>query len=276
MAFNAASGLIISIMTLRTAEIAERIRAVAAAGCTGLGWRLDDFSSPGSEREIPKLLQETGVRLNEIEFFREWLGKENDPAYQANEKRLFELAQRLGARHVNVAVFTPCTLEELAAGFKKLCRRAAPYGLIVQLEFMPYTPPVDTLARAWQVVRQAGEPNGGLLVDAWHWARTPGSAGALSSVPPEMITSVQLGDVLATPLPSVTEESRHHRQVPGRGALDLHGFLRALQNHGVEAPLSVEVMSDELDELAPHEAARQVAEGVRTVLSKMGSNGATA
>lgn len=268
MAYGTTGDVTVSIMTLRNTAILERIRAVAAAGCSGVGWRLDDFRAPGSEQDVRALLRRTGVQANEIEFFREWIGQENDPAYGASEQELLELAKRLGARHVNVAVFTPCTLAELTVAFKALCRRAAPYGLLVQLEFMPYTPPVDSLARAWQVVRQVDEPNAGLLLDAWHWARTPGSELTLRDVPPGKVTSVQLGDALAEPLASVTEESRHHRQIPGHGAYDVAGFLRTLQAHGIDAPLSVEVMSDELDALAPVEAARRVADGVRLVLGK--------
>lgn len=269
MVYGMTGDVTVSIMTLRRTAILERICAVAAAGCGGIGWRLDDFRAAGSEQDVRALLSETGVQANEIEFFREWVGRENDPTYQADERELFELAKRLGARHINVAVFTPCMLAELTVAFKALCRRAAPYGLLVQLEFMPYTPPADSLARAWQVVHRAGEPNASLLLDAWHWARTPGSELALRDIPPNKVTSVQLGDALAEPLPDVTEESRHHRQIPGRGAYDVAGFLRTLQSHGVAAPLSVEVMSDELDALTPNEAARRVADGVRQVLGEV-------
>jgi sugar phosphate isomerase/epimerase len=270
MGYGVADDLILSTMTLRYASLVERIEASGIAGFRGIGWRLDDFVDARraglEEEELIHLMNLAKVLPLEVEFFREWLGLEDDPAYQARETELFSLAGRLGARHMNVFVFESRPKQEIIARFAGLCRRASRYGLIVQLEFMPYTPPVDTLQNAWDIIQEAGEPNAGLLIDAWHWARTDGPGEALKRIPPERITSIQLGDILAKPLPEVTEESRHHRCIPGKGAMDLASFLRTLEEHGVQAPLSVEVISDELDAMPALEAARDVAQGTRSVL----------
>lgn len=274
-----ASDVILSVMTLRNAPLAERIRAAAAAGFKAIGIRLSDYQqaleSGLSVNDIDALLDKHNVQVVEIEFLREWIGREQDIGYQKNETELFAIAKYFGARHINVGVFTEAPLQQAMTSYAALCERAAAYNLIVQLEFMPYTPPVDSLEKAWAVVQAAGQANAGLLIDAWHYARTPGSSDFLKYIPPKYITCVQLGDVRAEPLADIVEESRHYRHVPSEGALDLPAFMLELHAHGIRAPLSVEVMSDALDALSTSVAAHRVATGIRSTLG-IGTNRALA
>jgi sugar phosphate isomerase/epimerase len=55
--------------------------------------------------------------------------------------------------------------------------------------------------------------------------------------------------------------------VPGQGEFDLVGFIRTLDGMGVDVPVSIEVISLELDRLPPDEAAGRMAEGARAVLA---------
>jgi sugar phosphate isomerase/epimerase len=258
--------LTLSVMTLRTASFAERIQAAKAARFQGIGWRLEDFENTSNAEQ---LLTESKLKPDEVEFFRDWIGRENDQAYREREGKLLELAGRLGAKRLNVAVFEQKSKGEITYSFAELCKRAASFTVTVQLEFMPYTPPVNSLRQAWEIVREANQSNAGLLIDTWQWARAGESAASLGGIPPEKITGIQLSDDLAKPLTDVIEESRHDRLVPGEGAFNIIEFLRMLASHGYSAPISVEIMSDELDKMPPTEAAIKVAEATRTVLSKM-------
>ena len=78
------------------------------------------------------------------------------------EQELFDVAESVGARSLNaVDVFGgPWSLDEAAAAFAGLCDRAADHGLLVHLEFLPWSR-IPDLATAWQVVRAADRPNGG-------------------------------------------------------------------------------------------------------------------
>ena len=135
---------------------------------------------------------------------------------------------------------------------------------------MPYTPPVDSLPLGQRVVESARESdqlNAGLLVDVWHYMRMLRSAEALVKVPPELITGVQLGDVMAQPLSDVVQEARHHRAVPGEGVVDLQKFLKTLGDHGCQdVAVGVEIMSDNLDAMDPALAMQRVAAGLQKAL----------
>jgi sugar phosphate isomerase/epimerase len=55
--------------------------------------------------------------------------------------------------------------------------------------------------------------------------------------------------------------------VPGDGEFDLAGFLRLVGEMGVRLPLSVEVMSDDLQPLPAGQVARRLAEATRAVVA---------
>lgn len=269
MGYSEDDNLTLSAMTLRKATLVDRVKAAAHAGFQGVGWRFEDIYDSGlDEAAIIKLFSQSRAKPVEIEFFRDWVGRDNDTAYLAKEDRLLDLAGELHSKRINVAVFQDKPLEKIADSMKRLCQRAADFNMIVQLEFMPYTPPITSLRSAWDIVDGVAEPNAGLLIDAWHWGRTKHPEKDLVEVPAGRVTGIQLSDDLARPMRNVTEESRHDRLIPGTGALNLRQFLKILSDHGVTAPLSVEVMSDELDNLPPRTAALKVANATRDVLKQ--------
>lgn len=270
MSYGVAEELTLSVMTLRHTHLTDRLQAAGIAGFQGFGWRLEDFDVPHDhevgEFELLKLALSSGLKATEVEFFRHWVGLENDPEYKKREHHLFTLAKRLGSRRLNVAVFERHPRTEVVTALSALCQRAAPYHLVVQLEFMPYESAVSTLAEAWEIVRTVRRPNLGLLIDAWHWGRSQDPEAALKHIPAHYITGVQLSDDRTKAMHDLTDESRHHRLIPGTGSVDLPAFLHTLERHGVKAPLSVEVISDRLDHLPPIQAAAEVAHGTRSVL----------
>jgi sugar phosphate isomerase/epimerase len=270
LSYGVADELTLSAMTLRHTRLADRLQAAGIAGFQGFGWRLEDFDVPHGhelgEFRLIQLAQSSGLKATEAEYLRHWVGREHEKQFQAQEHHLFQLARRLETRRLNVAIFESHPHEQIMEALAALCRRAAPYHLIVQLEFMPYEPSVPTLADAWQIVHEVRRPNLGLLIDAWHWGRSHDPAAALAHIPAHYITGIQLSDDQAHAMPDLTTESRHHRLIPGTGSVNLPAFLLAMSAHGVKAPLSVEVMSDRLDAMPAIQAASELAHGTRSVL----------
>ncbi len=185
------------------------------------------------------------------------------------ERELFAIAQAVEARSLNaVDVFGgDWSLDEAATAFAGLCDRAADHGLLVHLEFLPWSR-IPDLAAARQVVRAADRPNGGIMLDAWHYFRSGPDGGLLRSIPGASILGVQLSDAPATPEPEPLHATLHERLLPGEGELALRTLLTDLGATGTTAPLGVEVFSDALHALDPEEVGRLAGASLRALLER--------
>ena len=187
------------------------------------------------------------------------------------ERELFAVADAVGARSVNaVDVFGgPWDVDGAAEAFAGLCRRAGEHGLLVHLEWLPWSK-IPDLATALQVVERADQWNGGLTVDAWHAARSGTDVEELAAVPGSRILGVQLCDGPLAAEADLPHAALHHRRLPGEGQFDLAGLVGALRRSGTTAPIGVEVFSDRLHALPADEAARRAARATRQVLEDTG------
>jgi sugar phosphate isomerase/epimerase len=215
--------------------------------------------------QIRDLLDQHELRVLELEHLWDWGQARPDPA----EKTIFRMADQLGARQLNVPMFAEHPLTDLVEPFGALCDRAAEHGLLVGFEFLPYSG-VRTLGEVWHVVSAADRPNSGIIIDCWHWFRSGAVPEDLEGIPTSAFTSLQLCDVAAEPGPVMAEEARHRRLLPGEGAGDTQGLLRALRERGIEVPVSVELFSDDLDARPAAESARLAHDAGAAVLRKAG------
>ena len=154
---------------------------------------------------------------------------------------------------------------ELAGYFGRVCDRAADFGAQVHLEFMPFTV-VPSLRIAWDLVRGADRPNGGLVFDTWHFFRGEPQFDVLGTVPGDRIFQVQLDDAPAVPHGSLREETSH-RLLPGDGALDLTAAVRALHRIGALRWVGPEVISPDLAALPVLDAAALALDRTRAFLT---------
>jgi sugar phosphate isomerase/epimerase len=217
---------------------------------------------------IRALAADHGIAITDVEAAGDWLGAEPDDVpprlrtivYPADE--LVTIASELGAATLTaIHAGVPRPLDESAAAFARLCDRAAEVRVRVALEFAAWMG-IGSLATAWDVVRTANRPNGGLLVDLWHHRRSSDDDQLLASVPPDRIFSVQVCDATAAPRAPLDEDVLY-RMLPGVGDLDVVGFLRLLASMGVDAPIGIEVFDADLVASGANSAAR----GLYTALS---------
>ena len=176
------------------------------------------------------------------------------------------MCQALGA--ISLTAITTATSDvpvaELAEHFGRLCDRAADFGAQVHLEFMPFTV-VRNLRTAWDLVRAADRPNGGLVFDTWHFFRGEPQFDVLAGIPGDRVFCVQLDDAPAVPHGSLREETSR-RLLPGDGALDLPAAIRALHRIGALRWVGPEVISPELAAMPVADAAALAMNRTRAVL----------
>jgi len=92
-------------------------------------------------------------------------------------------------------------------------------------------------------------------------------AAALRTIPGDKILGIQLDDAPADAEADLMTATLHDRLLPGDGGLDLASLVAALRDAGAVAPIGVEVFSDALHALGPHEAARRAGDATRRVIA---------
>ena len=109
-----------------------------------------------------------------------------------------------------------------------------------------------------------GMDNVGLLLDAWHWYTSHGTASDLEKLTNDMVVYVHVNDA---PLGvAVDEQIDNVRALPGQtGVIDIGTFLRALDAAGYDGPVTAEPFSKELREMENKQAAKLVAESLNKI-----------
>jgi len=173
------------------------------------------------------------------------------------------------AIHANEASVKP---DDLAAPFRDLCDQASEAGLLVHLEFMPFTV-VNDLDTALRVLDASGREEAGIMLDVWHFVRS-GSSRATLAKEAKRVLAVQLDDCPAQAEANLIDETLHRRLMPGEGDADVAGLIRTLDEGGCTAPLGVEVFAEELETLAPRDGAVRTADATRKVIAEARGSGA--
>ena len=236
------------------------VDVAAAAGFGGVGIWFDPATfTPAVAAAVRRRLDATGVVAVDIEPVL--LTPDGDPG-----DALVDAAAEIGARFVLLANRTmehAPAVERTAA----LCRRVAPAGVTIAVEFLPPFA-VGSLAAAVAFAREVSEPNCGVLVDTLHLSRSHGTLDELRAVPPALLPYLQLADAPSVPVHVWLEEALHGRLLPGDGDLPLADVLRIVP----DVPVSVELRSRALMTGYPDpvERGRVILAATRRVLAAAG------
>ncbi len=269
--------LVLCAGSVAQGNFGEKAAAAAAGGFRGLSLFLDDYlgarAAGSADAELRSMLDDHGLAVAELDTLLSWIpgaGEEGEGLFRHTEDDFYRAADALGARSINAVAYTDASPSEdaLAGAFAGLCERAAGHGLLVHLEFLPFTPirDVDTALR---IVESAGS-NGGIMLDTWHHFRSGVPGDHLRTIPGARILGVQMNDAPAKAEADPVDETLHRRLLPGDGDIDLAAVVAALRAIEAPAPFGVEVFSDTLAALSAEEAGRRAGEAVRALLSKVG------
>ncbi len=257
------------------------IEAAAAAGFGAVGLplrsgalkplRREILGDAALVREIRAACQANGVRVFDVEALV--LGHEPPP----DELRaLLETAAELGASRVSCLGWEPIhgpgglrpgeEPERLAA----LAEAAGAAGLVVGVEFMAFRS-VDSLSAAARLVREAGAPNLGIVLDALHAFRTGAAPAQIAALEPGMVSHLQLCDAApeSPPRELLAEEARGGRLPPGEGAIPLRAMMAAL---APGAALSLEIPIRAWAGVSVAERARRGAASLERLRSERGED----
>ncbi|WP_329269249.1 sugar phosphate isomerase/epimerase family protein [Streptomyces sp. NBC_01451] len=260
-------------------DIHTRLKTVEAAGWKGVGFVHGDLAKITRDiglRELRTLLDDHGIEKVELEFISNWWADgELRRASDAVRAALFAAAPILGVTTIKVGAELQSfgatggvSRERFAESFDALATDAGRHGLRVAVEPMPMSN-IRTIAEGADLVREVGNPHGGLVVDTWHIARGGTSYADMAEVlPMEHVFVVELDDADAEVVGSLWDDTIDRRRNPGDGDLDTAAFVAAIHDAGWRGHWGVEIISEELRALPVAEGVRRVHEATMATLDK--------
>ena len=153
-----------------------------------------------------------------------------------------------------------------------LCDAIAPYGLRFGLEFIgPETfregkpnPFIHDLPGLLELIEAVDRDNLGVLLDAWHWYTSGGTASQLDLLTDQLVIVVHVNDAPAgIPL---EEQIDQVRTLPGEtGVIPLGTFMGSLADMGYTGPVMLEPFSERVRKLAPEDAVAETARALDSI-----------
>jgi sugar phosphate isomerase/epimerase len=242
-------------------DLRERAEAASHAGFRGMGIIPDDVSASIGRYGVPgvkNILADNGIEYLELEGTLDWFADgELRRISDATRRELMDAAAKLGAwsiKAVGDIYGGDWPLDRMIECFRDLCVEASETGTQVAIEIFP-TSNIRDLPTAIAIVEGAGVPNGGLLLDIWHFTRGNIPYQDIETIPAQRIKHIELDDATAEQIGDLMEDSIDRRRLPGEGDFDIPKFLRHIRNAGYSGPYGVEIVSKEHRALPLKEAA---------------------
>ncbi len=229
--------------------LGEKLEAAASAGFDGVEiFEADLLSFDGSPSDVRGMCEGLGLTIDIYQPFRDFEAMP-EPVRARNmdrAERKFDVMQALGTDLLLVCsnVQPACIGDDAraAADLREMAERAERRGLRVGYEALAWGRHVKRWRHAWSIVQAADHPALGLVVDSFHTLSLDDDPAGIAGV--DKLFYVQLADA-----PRLTMEvlgwSRHFRNFPGQGELDVAGFVRAVLASSYRGPLSLEVFNDD-------------------------------
>lgn len=232
-------------------DLKEKLAAISAAGFDGIEIFENDFLAfDGSPREVGRMVRDHGLEIMLFQPFRDFEGMPEPQRGRAFDRaeRKFDLMQELGTDLMlvcsNVSRHALGGIDRAADDFRELGARARARGLRVGYEALAWGRHVHDHRDAWEIVRRADHPAVGLVLDSFHTLARKIGLESIRAIPGDRIFFVQLADAPMIDM-DLLHWSRHYRNMPGEGNLDVLGFMRAVAATGYDGALSLEIFNDQ-------------------------------
>ena len=260
-------------------QLEDKIEAAAKAGFDGIEiFREDIIGFEGPPDAIADFAAAAGIAIVSLQSLRDFegfSGAARDEAF-ARAARFVALARRIGAPMLVVCANTKAESDpaRAVADLRELAALAGAQGLRLGYEALASSAHVNTVAAAWELVRQVDADNLGLVIGTVHLFAMETPLGVLDEIAPDKIALVHLADAPSRKIDRAAL-TQSFRLLPGQGSLPLWAVQARLAARGYDGPLSIEVFNDQIRSLP---ASQIAADGIRALhlLEEMGRAGADA
>jgi len=254
-------------------DFAEKLDAIAKAGFDGIEIFEQDFISfDFSPADVRKMVSDHGLEIMLFQPFRDFEGLPDGPLRDRTFRRAerkFDLMNQLGTDLMLICSSAhPQSLGGIgrcAEDFAQLGDIAKKFGVRVGFEALAWGKNINDHRDAWEVVRRADHDNIGLILDSFHTLARGIDPESIRIIPGDKIFFVQLADAPGIEM-DLLYWSRHFRNMPGEGDLDVTGFMGAVQATGYAGPISLEIFNDQFRRGYADMVAK---DGLRSILHLM-------
>ncbi|QMU59292.1 MAG: TIM barrel protein [Boseongicola sp.] len=232
-------------------DFPEKLRAISDANFDGIEIFEQDFIAyDQSPREVGNMVRDHGLEVMLFQPFRDFECLPEPDRSRAFDRaeRKFDVMEELGTDLMLIcSTVHPKALggiDRTAADLCELGERAARRDLRVGYEALAWGTHINDHRDAWEAVRRADHDNIGIIVDSFHTLGRKLSPESIRSIPGNKIFFVQLADAPLIEM-DLLYWSRHLRNMPGEGDLDIAAFMRAVVATGYSGPISLEIFNDQ-------------------------------
>lgn len=234
--------------TIKPAPLLEKIKVAGEAGYAGIElWAVELYEHVGRGGEISdveKALSDHGLAVPCFIAVRNW-GESSGWEYKLamdEARRRFELAARLGAP---LMVCTP-PMEQpgtggLHRGYADLLQIGRETGVRAVLEYISFFASLNNVADTVAVLDECGDPDGCLILDAFHNWNNRTTLDDIRALPLDRIVHYHINDA-APGIPSGQQKDAD-RVMIGDGVIDLKTELSVLKEKGYDQWLSLELFN---------------------------------
>lgn len=232
-------------------NLQEKLVAIAEAGFDGIEIFEQDFiAHDGSPSEVGEMVRDHGLEVMLFQPFRDFEGlpkPERAKAFDRAERK-FDVMQELGTDLVLIcSTVHPNALggvDRAANDLNALAERASNRGLRVGYEALAWGRHVNDHRDAWEIVRRSDHANAGIILDSFHTLSRGIDPETIRRIPGDKIFFMQLADAPMIEM-DLLYWSRHFRNMPGEGDLDVASFVQAVMATGYQGPVSLEIFNDQ-------------------------------
>jgi 2-keto-myo-inositol isomerase len=257
--------------TIKSASLDLQIHLAQRAGFGQIGLWLKDVEAAMAQgkslADIKARLDSSGLRVAEFCFLGGWM--------DADEARLkdvltqthyiCEVSRRLGCEIVvTVPALGPGWLHGAPERFRKVCRVAAEYGIRIALEFPGIAAEVNNLRSARDLVAAAACPNGGLIIDTFHFFLGGSKVADFAPMAPRDIFLVHVSDAMDLPLEKL-RIPHDNRTFPGEGTIDFAPVFEQLNRLRYDGAISLEIWNRQLHQTDPAEVVKKGCDSLRGI-----------
>ncbi|WP_191090222.1 sugar phosphate isomerase/epimerase family protein [Histidinibacterium aquaticum] len=249
--------------TIDTTPLGEALEVIKAAGYDAAELRRKDFyrcyADGMTNDQVIDLIKASGVKVAVLGVEYGWLfaqDKEESGRLFNDFRASCENAVAIGCPQLMSAPGPyEGSLKDAVGYLRRGADIAAEYGLDLSIEFNSQHPNLNSVETLLDLVKTADKRNVGLLLDAYHLARSGRPGRGFEEVPAEDLMHFQFSDLSPNPVTGVKRPM--DRLMPGEGVIEWDRLFQLLHEKNYTGHMSFEAPNPEIWERDPVEVCRE-------------------